>query len=34
MRMIRRGHHLSCQPSVKDEVRFVNKLFDVYNAVA
>ena len=30
MRMIRRGHCLTCKPSVKDEVGFVNKLFDVF----
>ena len=30
MRMIRRGHCLTCKPQVKDEVRFVIKLFDVF----
>jgi hypothetical protein len=30
MRMIRRGHRLTCKPQVKDEVRFVNKLFDIF----
>ena len=34
MRMIRRGHCLTCKPHVKDEVRFVNKLFDVSAAAA
>ena len=34
MRMIRRGHCLTCKPQVKDEVRFVNKLFDVYSVAA
>lgn len=29
MRMIRRGHCLTCKPRVADEIRFVNKLFDV-----
>ncbi len=27
MRMIRRGHCLTCKPSVKDEAPFINKLF-------
>jgi transposase, IS6 family len=30
MRMIRRGHCLTCKQRVKDEVRFVNKLFDIF----
>ena len=30
MRMIRRGHCLTCKPRVEDEVRFVNKLFDIF----
>jgi IS6 family transposase len=30
MRMIRRGHCLTCKPCVKDEIRFINKLFDVF----
>jgi hypothetical protein len=30
MRMIRRGHCLACNPHVKNKVRFVNKLFDVF----
>lgn len=30
MRMIRRGHCLTCKPQVKDEIRLVNKLFDVF----
>ena len=34
MRMIRRGHCLTCKPHVKDEVRFVNKLLDVYSSAA
>jgi IS6 family transposase len=34
MRMIRRGHCLTCKPHAKDEVRFVNKLFDVYSSAA
>ena len=34
MRMIRKGHFLTCEPHVKDEVRFINKLFDVYTAAA
>jgi transposase, IS6 family len=34
MRMIRRGHCLTCKPHVKDEVRFVNKLFDIFTLVA
>jgi len=34
MRMIRRGHCLMCKPDVKDEVRFINKLFDVFTIAA
>ena len=34
MRMIRRGHRLTCKPNVKDEVRFVNKLFDIFMIAA
>jgi transposase, IS6 family len=34
MRMIRRGHCLMCKPHVKDEVRFINKLFDVFTIAA
>jgi IS6 family transposase len=30
MRMIRRGHCLTCKPHVKDEVRFINKLFNIF----
>ena len=30
MRMIRRGHCLTCKARVKDEIRFINKLFDVF----
>jgi len=34
MRMIRRGHCLTCKPHAKDEVRFVNKLFEVCSSAA
>jgi transposase, IS6 family len=34
MRMTRRGHCLTCKPHVKDEVRLVNKLFDVFEIAA
>ncbi len=34
MRMIRRGHCLTCKPSVKDEVPFINKLFDIFSVAA
>ena len=34
LRMIRRGHCLTCKPHVKDEVRFINKLFDVFTIAA
>jgi transposase, IS6 family len=34
MRMIRRGHCLTCKPHVKDEVRFVKKLFDIFDIAA
>lgn len=34
MRMIRRGHCLTCKPRVKDEIRFVNKLFDIFAVAA
>jgi hypothetical protein len=34
MRMIRRSHCLTCKPRVKDEIRFVNKLFDVCEIAA
>ncbi len=34
MRRIRREHCLTCKPHLKDEVRFVNKLFDVYGVAA
>lgn len=34
MRMIRRGHCLTCKPQVKDEIRFVNKLFDTFPVAA
>ena len=29
MRMIRRGHCLTCKPGVHNEIRFVNRLFQV-----
>jgi len=29
MRMIRRGHCLTCKPGVNNEIRFVNKLFKI-----
>jgi IS6 family transposase len=31
MRLIRRAHCLTGKPSVKDEVRFVNKLFNIFS---
>ncbi len=34
MRMIRQGHCLTCKPHVKDEIRFVNKLFDILTVAA
>ncbi len=34
MRRIRRDHCLTCKPHAKDEVRFVDKLFDVYSNAA
>ena len=34
MRMIRRGHCLTGKPHVKDEVRFINKLFDIFAVAA
>jgi transposase, IS6 family len=34
MRMIRRGHCLTCKPHVTDEVRFVYKLFDIFHIAA
>jgi IS6 family transposase len=34
MRMIRRSHCFTCKPHAKDEVRFVNKLFDVFSIAA
>ena len=30
MRMIRRGHCLTCKPGAKDEISLVNKLFDIF----
>lgn len=29
MRMIRRGHCLTCKQGVQNEIRFVNRLFQV-----
>ena len=34
MRMIRRGHCLTCKPHAKDQVRIVNKLFDIFSSAA
>jgi IS6 family transposase len=34
MRMIRPGHCLTCKAHVKDEVRFINNLFDVFTIAA
>jgi len=34
MRMIRRGHCLTCKPCVGEEVCFVNKLFDIFAIAA
>ena len=34
MRMIRRGHCLTCKPHVKNEVRFINKLFNFFTIAA
>ena len=34
MRRIRRGHCLTGKPHVKHEVRFINKLFDVFAVAA
>ena len=34
MRMIRRGHCLTCKPHAQDEIRFVNKLFDIFSVAA
>ena len=34
MRRIRRGHCLTCKPNLKDEVRVVTKLFDVFSVAA
>jgi IS6 family transposase len=34
MCMIRGGHCLPCKSSVKDEVRFVNKLFNIFSLAA
>jgi IS6 family transposase len=32
--MICRGHCLTCKPSVKAEVRFVNKRFNIFSLAA
>jgi IS6 family transposase len=29
MRMIRRGHCLTCKPGVGNEIRFINRIFEV-----
>jgi len=34
MRIIRRGHCFTCKPHMKDEVRFINKLFNLYTVAA
>lgn len=34
MHMICRGHYLSCKPHVKDEVCFINKLFEIFTIAA
>jgi transposase-like protein len=34
MRMICQGQCFTCKPHVSDEVRFVNKLFDLFEIVA
>jgi transposase, IS6 family len=34
MRMIRPGHCRMGKPHVKDEVRFINKLFDIFAIAA
>jgi IS6 family transposase len=34
MRMIRRGHCLTCKPRVQDEVLLINKLFEVFAVAA
>ena len=34
MPMIRRGHCITCKPQVKDQVRFINKLFDIFTIAA
>jgi IS6 family transposase len=34
MRMIRRGHCLTCKPCVQDEVRYIDKLFEVFEIAA
>ena len=34
MRMIRRGHWITCKPHMKDEVSFINNLFDVFTIAA
>ena len=34
MRMIGRGHCITCKPNMKDEVSFINKLSDVFTIAA
>jgi transposase-like protein len=34
LRLIGREHCLTCKPYVKDEVRFVNRLFDIFDIAA
>jgi len=34
MPMIRRGHCITCKPQVKDQMRFINKLFDIFTIAA
>ena len=34
MRMIRRGQCITCKPYVKDEVCFINMLFDTFTIAA
>ena len=34
MRMIRRGHCITCKPHMKHEVRFINTLFDILTIAA
>ena len=34
MRIIRRGHCFTCKPHMKDAVRFINQLFNLYTVAA